>query len=79
MELGQQHRPRNLLPVPTPTQTTAKADCLFQREKAKRAEQWGGKRPPASTGAVSMETYVEGSSESRPGKLRAPDEHMGTA
>ena len=26
-----------------------------------------------------METYVEGSSESRPGKLRAPGEHVGTA
>ena len=34
---------------------------------------------PASTGAVSMETYVEGSSESRPGKLRAPSERVGTA
>lgn len=83
VELGQQHRPRNLLPVPTPRKLQPRLTAFsppVQCEKAKRAEQWGGKSsPPALTGAVSMETYVEGSSESRPEKLRARSERVRTA
>ena len=49
VELGQQHRPRNLLPVPTPRKLQPRLTAFsppVQCEKAKRAEQWGGKSTP---------------------------------
>ena len=48
VELGQQHRPRNLLPVPTPRKLQPRLTASsppVQCETAKRAEQWGGKSP----------------------------------
>lgn len=45
------------------------------REQSSEVE----RAPPASTGAVSMETDAEGPSETLPGKLRAPSERVRTA